>query len=228
MVRAGKDAREGAFIAARLGAGEEAIDIVHGAVPRAPEVWCGELLVWNERYCRDRHLGGDEMPPTWSRLWPPRANAATGARPSRPSVVAAGSIEVSSPLCRRGLRRRRHGTRPKPAPRGSDLEERVRGLDSSQVVEGWYALAYESAFAAGEPLFVRERARLTVSCGRWRALAGDSRPMLRTRLGGAHVKVTSWRTRAIQTPNRARRPRQLDPGRTREFADRMRAVGLAL
>ena len=47
---------------------EEATDIVHGTVPRAREVWRGELLVWNERYYRDRYLGSAEMPPTWSRL----------------------------------------------------------------------------------------------------------------------------------------------------------------
>ena len=47
---------------------EEAIDIVHGTVPRAREVWRGELLVWNERYYRDRFLGGAEMPAIWSRL----------------------------------------------------------------------------------------------------------------------------------------------------------------
>ena len=47
---------------------EEAIDIVHGTVPRAREVWGGELLVWHERYYRDRFLGGAEMPATWSRL----------------------------------------------------------------------------------------------------------------------------------------------------------------
>ena len=46
----------------------EAVDIVHGIVPRAREVWRGELLVWNERYYRDRYLGGVEMPPVWSRL----------------------------------------------------------------------------------------------------------------------------------------------------------------
>ena len=47
---------------------EEAIDLVHGTVPRAREVWRGELLVWNERYYRDCFLGGAEMPATWSRL----------------------------------------------------------------------------------------------------------------------------------------------------------------
>ena len=46
----------------------EAIDIVRGTVPRARQVWRGEFLVWNERYYRERYLGGAEMPPTWSRL----------------------------------------------------------------------------------------------------------------------------------------------------------------
>ena len=43
---------------------EEAIDIAHGTVPRAREGWRGGLLVWNERYYRDRYLGGAEMPAT--------------------------------------------------------------------------------------------------------------------------------------------------------------------
>ena len=47
---------------------EEAIDIVHGTVPRAREVWRGELLVWNERYYRERHLGGGAFPDSWTRL----------------------------------------------------------------------------------------------------------------------------------------------------------------
>ena len=47
---------------------DEPIDIVHGTVPRAREVWRGELLVRNERYYRDRYLDGAEMPATWSRL----------------------------------------------------------------------------------------------------------------------------------------------------------------
>ena len=47
---------------------EEAIDIVHGTVPRAREVWRGELLVWTERYYRDRYLLGAEMPASWTRL----------------------------------------------------------------------------------------------------------------------------------------------------------------
>ena len=41
---------------------EETIDIVHGNVPRVREVWREELLVWNERYYRDRFLGGAEIP----------------------------------------------------------------------------------------------------------------------------------------------------------------------
>ena len=46
----------------------EAVDIVHGTVPRAREVWRGELLVWDEGYYRARFLGGAEMPEAWSRL----------------------------------------------------------------------------------------------------------------------------------------------------------------
>ena len=47
---------------------EEAADIVHGTVPRAREVRRGELLVWNERYCRGRYPGGAELPAVWTRL----------------------------------------------------------------------------------------------------------------------------------------------------------------
>ena len=45
---------------------KEAIDITHGNPPRAREGWCGELLIWNERYCRDRRLAGDEVPASGS------------------------------------------------------------------------------------------------------------------------------------------------------------------
>ena len=47
---------------------EEAIKIVHGTVPRAREVWRGELLVWNEDYYRERYLAGGPFPDTWTRL----------------------------------------------------------------------------------------------------------------------------------------------------------------
>ena len=47
---------------------EEAVDIVHGAVPRAREVWRGELLVWNEHYYRKRYLLDGPFPPSWTRL----------------------------------------------------------------------------------------------------------------------------------------------------------------
>ena len=46
----------------------EALHIVHDAVPRAREVWRGELLVWNEDYYRRRYPQGDPFPPSWTRL----------------------------------------------------------------------------------------------------------------------------------------------------------------
>ena len=47
---------------------DEAIDIVHGTVPRAREAGREELLVWTERYYRDRYLLGHPMPVSWTRL----------------------------------------------------------------------------------------------------------------------------------------------------------------
>ena len=47
---------------------DEALDIVHGTVPRAREAGREELLVWTERYYRDRYLLGAEMPGSWTRL----------------------------------------------------------------------------------------------------------------------------------------------------------------
>ena len=47
---------------------DEAIDIVHGTVPRAREAVRAALLVWTERYYRDRYLLGAEMPASWTRL----------------------------------------------------------------------------------------------------------------------------------------------------------------
>ena len=57
---------EGWFVEAATA--DEAIDLVHGTVPRAREAGLEELLVWTERYYRDLYFGGAEMPPTWSRL----------------------------------------------------------------------------------------------------------------------------------------------------------------
>ena len=50
------------------GSADEAIDLVHGTVPRAREAGRAELLVWTKHYYRDLYLGGAEMPPTWPRL----------------------------------------------------------------------------------------------------------------------------------------------------------------
>ena len=46
---------------------EEAIDVVHGTVPRAHEVWRGKLLVWTAEYYRKRHLGGEAFADSWTR-----------------------------------------------------------------------------------------------------------------------------------------------------------------
>ena len=47
---------------------EEAINIVRGTVPRAAEVGRGELLVWTERYYRQRYLLGGDFPAGWTAL----------------------------------------------------------------------------------------------------------------------------------------------------------------
>ncbi len=47
---------------------EEAIDITHGNPPRAREGWCGERLIRNERYCRDRRLAGERVGVEFPRL----------------------------------------------------------------------------------------------------------------------------------------------------------------
>ena len=47
---------------------EEAIDIVHGTVPRAREVRRGELLAWLEDEYRNRDLLGDPFSAGWARL----------------------------------------------------------------------------------------------------------------------------------------------------------------
>ena len=46
----------------------EAVDIVHDMVPRAHEVWRGELLVWTAEYYRERHLAGGAFSDSWTRL----------------------------------------------------------------------------------------------------------------------------------------------------------------
>ena len=48
---------------------EEAIDIVHGTVPRAWEVWRSELLVWADDV-RNRELPGVPFAAIWTRLEP--------------------------------------------------------------------------------------------------------------------------------------------------------------
>lgn len=46
----------------------DAISIVRDTVPRAGEVWCGELLVWTESYYRERYLLGGDCPAAWTEL----------------------------------------------------------------------------------------------------------------------------------------------------------------
>ena len=45
---------------------EEAIE--HGTVPRAREVYRGELLAWSEDEHRNGHLLGAPFPASWTRL----------------------------------------------------------------------------------------------------------------------------------------------------------------
>ena len=45
---------------------EEAIDIVHGTVPRVREVWWSELLVWADDD-RNRGLPEAPFPASWTR-----------------------------------------------------------------------------------------------------------------------------------------------------------------
>ena len=47
---------------------EDAITIVRGTVPRAAEVWRGELLAWTERYYRQGYLLGGDFPIGWTEL----------------------------------------------------------------------------------------------------------------------------------------------------------------
>ena len=137
-------------------------------------------------------------------------------------ATAAASIGLSSSRWRRGLRRRRRDSRPEAAPRGSALEEQARSSGPSQVVEGWRALAQETAFAAGEPLFVRERgsgcpANTELFCRRRRRqtgfnefLSGGNRPRVERRAarcsaafshGGGRTVV---RTVAVNAPGHYR------------------------
>ena len=41
---------------------------MRGTVPRAAEVGRGELLVWTERYYRQRYLPGGDFPAGWTAL----------------------------------------------------------------------------------------------------------------------------------------------------------------
>ena len=47
---------------------EETIDIVHGTLARAWEVWRSELLVGTEDYHRHRYLLGAPLAAIWTRL----------------------------------------------------------------------------------------------------------------------------------------------------------------
>ena len=63
---------------------EETIGITHGNPARAWEAWCGERLIRNERYFRDRCLVGDEIP-------------ASGLGPSSRAPQVAGIESASNP-----------------------------------------------------------------------------------------------------------------------------------
>ena len=47
---------------------DEALDIVAGTVPAAHEASRDELLVWPQRFYRERYLFGNPMPASWARL----------------------------------------------------------------------------------------------------------------------------------------------------------------
>ena len=135
-----------------------------------------------------------------------------------PPPPVAGSIALSAPRRRRGLRRTGRGSCPESAPQGSGPDERTRGRERSQVVAGWRAPAHETAFAADEPLIVRERGTgcALVEGGErlwWgNSLTGDS-----ARQGGPYVQATS-RERAIRTPDEASTPRPRHARRARARA----------
>ena len=48
--------------------GEKAIEIVHGTVPRAREMFRSQLLAWTEDDYRNQYLFGAPFPSSWSRL----------------------------------------------------------------------------------------------------------------------------------------------------------------
>ena len=169
------------------------------------------------------------MTSAWERFFARRAAAAARAvqrhrerRAARarigPPPPVAGSIALSAPRRRRGLRRTGRGSCPESAPQGSGPDERTRGRERSQVVAGWRAPAHETAFAAGEPLIVRERGTgcALVEGGErlwWgNSLTGDS-----ARQGGPYVQATS-RERAIRTPDEASTPRPRHARRARARA----------
>ena len=131
----------------------------------------------------------------------------TKVRPDRPTTDVARLIELSSPRRRRVLRRTGRGSRPQSAPRGSGPDERTRGPERSQVVAGWRALAHETAFAADEPLIVRERGTgCALVEGGERLWWENSRTGDRPARGGPYIRVMS-RERAIRTPDEACTPR---------------------
>ena len=97
---------------------EEAIDLVHGTVPRAREVWRGARP--------SRASAGVRRRPPCRLRFPHRAGGE--------ACVGAGADPVRIPS----------GSRLEPDPRGSDPGEWTRGLNRSQVVESLCALAHET------------------------------------------------------------------------------------
>ena len=70
----------------------EAVDIVHGTIPRAREVWRGELLVWIAKNYRERYLEGAPMPPGWASLGRPLQADSASALPVLPLGFVNASI----------------------------------------------------------------------------------------------------------------------------------------
>ena len=217
---------------------------MHGTVPRAREVWRGELLVWNEL---------------------PRGRTVPGLLDAHYAVGAMPRVRERDPRRPRRRRRRRalHGrnrrrsgrTRPRGGMRLPARRRRTRArlsfpqcaggeacvgvgadpvrnplLEDPPPESGPEALAHRKSLKVGalwrmKPrsrrvntlVRARERVGLRFSCGRRRRWGGDSRPMPQTRLGGPHDMVTS-RTRAIRTSIRACPPRPRRARRARVSA----------
>ena len=83
----------------------EAVDIVHGTVPRAHECRKSELLVWNESHYRERYLAGGPFPDSWTRARLSFAHLTAREARAGPGPCRVGSQLLEDPSCRRPRRR---------------------------------------------------------------------------------------------------------------------------